>query len=102
MHHWRRGIAWGLGVPGRGSCVRSGLANTHSAAAVCRGDAMTVDPGTGLLSQVIERDLVEVVSCGFASSPGACDPPVGGPWRGRGWSSHRAGRHVGGAVGLVE
>jgi hypothetical protein len=38
-----------------------------------RAGAMTVNPGTGLLSQVIEHG--GAVSCGNASSPGACDPP---------------------------
>ena len=37
--------------------------------------AMAVTPGTGLLSQVIERGMVG--SCGNASSPGAWRPPPG-------------------------
>jgi hypothetical protein len=37
------------------------------------GRAMTVTPGTGLLSQDSERG--QAGSCGHASSPGAGDPP---------------------------
>jgi hypothetical protein len=42
-----------------------------SGARVAGGSLMTVIPGTGLLSQVIERGVAG--SCGFASSPGAGD-----------------------------
>ena len=45
----------------------------HPFGACPRAGAMTVNPGTGLLSQVIERG--EAGSCEYASSPGACDPP---------------------------
>ena len=54
-------------VPGVG--WRSGLASTHPAPRQQAG-AMTMCPGTGLLSQMIERGLA-AGSCRLASVPGA-------------------------------
>jgi hypothetical protein len=71
----RRGsprLVWGLygrslGVPAADWLTeRSGMHPSSRLAG--DGAAMTVAPGTGLLSQVIERGWAG--SCGFASSPG--------------------------------
>ena len=45
----------------------------HPSGARLMSGAMTLTPGTGLLSQGSERG--QAGSCGHASSPGAGDPP---------------------------
>jgi hypothetical protein len=78
--HRERGIAsCGVGVCGGRWLVSParvvvgvGLTRTHSAPAWWRV-AMTVTPGTGLLSQDSERG--QAGSCGHASSPAAGGPP---------------------------
>ena len=60
---------WGVVVV-PGVAGRRGLASTHSASGRRAAGAMTMCPGTGLLSQMIERGLA-AGSCREASVPGA-------------------------------